>query len=202
MYRIINKVINNNYCKSFMKRKAFTLIELLIALSIIWVLFSVSIISFSWYWASARDAKRITDAEEILARVNAEFVKAVDLSELIIEEKQNSLKINWISKKWYQWTTNFIKIKEDSKNFRDPSNNQNYPIAYAQTKIENLSYAFTQIATICETWWVAKLIWNYNKILEWDSPSLFTKTWATWINIPEDYIENNGKVLPYIIEKD
>jgi type II secretory pathway pseudopilin PulG len=184
--------------KCFWIKTAFTLVELIVIITILAILWTICFISIQNYASSARDTKRISDTRNLLEKVNIEQTKWTPLEQLMDTEDQkpNNLTINWVlNTPWYQGIINFITLNEPANSFKDPKWNQDYPFAYAYwtTTIEwtDQNYKFMQMAYVSETEWTTKLIWNYYKYnVELDSPSLFT-------NEHQEGIEDNSKDLIY-----
>ena len=176
-----------------MKRKAFTLVELIVVITILAILWTIAFISLSWYSKEARDAKRATDTSSLLNKINIEYTRWIDISDLIIKTETWSLQILWKTGSLVNtfWIANFEVLKENKENFKDPSNKkQNYPLAYAIGWKWKEKYRFIQIATISEKENKAVIKWNYYRSEDpKDAESLFL-TW--WI-----ILENWGERLPY-----
>ena len=162
-----------------MTRKAFTLVELIVVITILAILWTISFISLQWYSREARDSKRITDTRNLLWKINIETTKWTDISRLIKDTTQVTLKILWNDDQWVQtfWVPDFENLKELWDNFKDPSNWNDYPVAYAIWWTWSWAYKFVQVATISEKDNTSRIIWTYYKKEPNDSPSLFL-TWA------------------------
>lgn len=182
-----------------MEKKAFTLVELIVVITILAILWTIAFISLSWYSAEARDSKRISDTRNILWKINIKNISWILLEDLVLLEDNNNVIINnsWTFSKI--WRINPQAIVENDENFRDPSNNRSYPIAYAYWGFWNDKYNFVQIATVSEKQNAALILWNYYKINpETDSPSLFVNDYNEWVvdwgsNLP---YELNDKCAP------
>ena len=185
-----------------MKKKAFTLVELIVVITILAILWTIAFISLSDYSKEARDSKRITDTSNLLSKINVENVRWINMSELInpLEKKTNILTINSKKEDWLQGYPNFNALKEPEENFLDPKSKHRYPFAYAIWWEWKESYNFMQMATVSEKDWRARLVWNYYKFNnDTDSPSLFVQDWKDWEDIDDDYIVDNWEVPPYDI---
>jgi prepilin-type N-terminal cleavage/methylation domain-containing protein len=169
--------------------KAFTLVELILVITILAILWTIAFISLQGYSRDARDSKRISDIRQLLTKVSIEWVKWVNYSNLIKEEwkKENILIISWTTITWYQnmgWL-NFETLHENAQQFSDPKTRQPYPFAYSNNWINSkVQFLYKQESESDKV----KLVWDYYQILEIDSPSLFTNSWTTWDNVNEDYI--------------
>lgn len=160
---------------------AFTLIELIVTVTILAILWTIAFISLSWYSWDARDSKRISDIKNLANKINIEQAKGETLWDLIIntntESGQILGQINQLVRSFGK--ANFEKLKENGKNFRDPSDDtRDYPLSYAIWGTWSWAYNFFQIATISEKENKTKIMWNYYKKEDSDLDSLFI-TWQT-----------------------
>lgn len=162
------------------KRIAFSLVELIVVITILLILWTIAFISLQWFSKEARDAKRISDIRSLYDKIMIENAKWQDLSELIINTTQTTYQILWASWKTINtfWEINFAKLNENQKSFQDPSNWINYPIAFAEWHNWTEWYLFIQLATINEKEQTTKIIWNYYTKETWDAKSLFLD-WET-----------------------
>jgi prepilin-type N-terminal cleavage/methylation domain-containing protein len=156
----------------------FTLVELIVVVTILAILWTIAFISLQWYTQEARDSKRISDVRSLISKITIENTKWTSYSEIIgSEEAKNTLTINWTSQTGTQNIKNPINrelLKENKENFVDPLNNHPYPFAYANWEAGLQNYNFMQLAYVSEKTGWTKLVWNYYKMNEEeDSPSLF-----------------------------
>ena len=186
-----------------MKTRAFTLVELIVVITILAILWTIAFISLSWYSKEARDAKRAIDTSSLLGKINIEQTRWTPISDLITETDNVYLQILWKSGSLVKtfWEADFKNLKENEKNFRDPSNkNQNYPLAYAIWWTWKDAYKFIQIATISERENKAVIKWNYYRSEDpKDAKSLFLTWWTTQEDWKE--LENWWEILPYPFDK-
>jgi type II secretory pathway pseudopilin PulG len=178
------------------KQNWFSLVELIIVITILAILWTISFIALQGYSANARDAKRISDIRSLYSKVTYEITKWVNIQELMTWTTQTGITINWQPQISNIWTINFDKIKEQQSSFQDPTTNEDYLFAYSVWTIKGTNwvenrYEFTQFATISEVENTSVIIWNYYKYKPTDSPSLF-KIW-NWIYLI------NGKDKNWII---
>lgn len=210
MIKLANSILYSNYLLIviIVNKKAFTLIELIVVISILAILWTIIFLSFNWYTTEARDAKRISDTKNLLSKVLIENTKWTPLHDLIIVVQNNDVVIWKENTQSQQWIINFEMLKEDRKSFQDPSNKVDYPIAVAVGWAWNNTYNFVQIATISEKENIAKLSWNYQKIDTDDSNSLFVlklfdKNWDPILDDEwfQEWVEiiDWGDTLPYNI---
>ena len=162
-------------------KKAFTLVELIVVITILAILWTIAFISLSWYSKEARDSKRVTDTSSLLSKINIEEVKWRQFSELITKTEDVELKILGTENSPVKtfWRANFENLKEAPENFKDPSNkSQDYPLAFAIGWTWRDAYKFVQIATISEKDNKNIIKWNYYKLEDSDAVSLF-HSWTT-----------------------
>jgi prepilin-type N-terminal cleavage/methylation domain-containing protein len=179
----------------------FTLVELIVVVTILAILWTISFIALQWYSQDARDSKKISDVRSLISKITIENAKWISYSEIMNENRKetNSLTINWEqNKEWYQNIDAPINreiLRENEENFRDPTNNHPYPFAYATWEANGQKYNFIQLAYVSEKTGTTKLVWNYYKMLPWDSPSLFTNENWNWSDIYNDYITDNWEPI-------
>ena len=201
-----------------MYKKAFTLVELIVVITILAILWTVAFISLSWYWKEARDAKRMVETSSLLNKINIEQTKWIPLSDLITKWEPIPLRILQNDNPNVQSfrEANFKTLKENENNFKDPSNkNQNYPLAYAIWWKWKDRYNFIQIATISEKENKTLIKWNYYTLDDDDAASLFNdwiqheNWWTPPIydindkeeNIPDEWIGEKIYSVDYYINE-
>ncbi len=132
-----------------LKKGAFTLVELIVVITILAILWTIAFLSFQWYSRDARDAVRISDIDNI--------VKSMNFYE--IQRWQYPIPSNWIdityswAMVWNQgtvWDSVINNLSQLSKKPVDPLTQNEYTFSRLNTKKE------FQVAAILE-WW---LIWE------------------------------------------
>lgn len=212
------KIQNNGiniFCEMLSKKKikAFTLVELIIVITILAILATTAFLSFQWYSKNARDSNRITTQTQLQKWIEVFQVTTWTLPNpewVSIEWTFNS-KI--IAKSWVIWD-NISKIIKIDKTPTDPLWDKKY--AYWVS----IDGKYFQIATVLE-WWVtamnsiisttyadawynAKVLWNYDWILVYDwsiynLPSLiFTSSWDLLSN-EVNFVVDKWPNLPYAV---
>lgn len=184
------------------KIKAFTLVELIVVITILAILGTIAFISLQWYSAWARDSKRVSNINELIKNVNIKALKWTWLETIIVNwnwpwttatDISSNLRIN---NTWAilaeQWAINFLAIQEDGSKFKDNWND--YRFSYALGWSGSWTYKFLQIATRLETDNTVKLIWNYYKFdTENDYPSIIALD-PTNISSSADMLENEQEL--------
>ncbi len=160
------------------KNKAFTLVELIVVITILAILWTIAFISFQWYSSNARDWVRISEINNIKKNL-----------EIFITEKwfypipDNGTQITylwWTARtQWTVWDNVITNLRNLSKKPTDPLSNNEYTYSITKAKIEY------QLSYVTE-WWLsynipltnqanaatlktatAKVTWTYNeKILK------------------------------------
>jgi type II secretory pathway pseudopilin PulG len=163
---------------------AFTLVELIVVISILVILWTIWFIALQWYSTNARDVKRISDVKSLYSKVSYEVTLWTDIQKLMIWATQTGITINWRPATSNIWIINFDNLREKQSNFQDPTTKEDYKFAYSTWVVtkdnwEKERYEFVEFATISEAGNTSVIIWNYYQYKPKDSPSLF-KIWS-WI---------------------
>lgn len=191
-----------------LKKKGFTLVELIVVITILAILWTIAFISLEWYSKDARDSTRLSDMSKIKTSIDLFYLWSWKYP-----ESTNAYTITYSgSKVWEQWTfweTTYTTVSRLDKIPLDPltdleyvysttNNRQEYQIAWIY---EGSDYWYNPYIWLDWTYAASKevilrIIWNYNgkivKTSTWTTdyilavPSLITSTWATL----EDIITN------------
>lgn len=201
-----------------LKKQAFTLVELIVVITIIAILWTIAFISLQWFSSNSRDSVRLSDVSIIkssLELYNIDSWKYPSTTEWKI------ITYSW-SEAWTQgvfWKATFINVSKLDKVPIDPLTGKKYIYSVTNNKQE------FQLATIFETdnyvlniinetnAWIKSatlwITWNYNwqilKVKKWSTdyilavPSLITSTWGTLVDIINNwYLAFNWfKNLPF-----
>ena len=112
--------------------KAFTLVELIIVITILAILATIWFMSFQSYTADARDWKRKSDLWELRS-----WLEVYQAKNATLPNPDNYVTITWISYQWYAWTNVLSKLRAwDS--FQDPTDKQYYTYSTNLTKDKGL----------------------------------------------------------------
>ncbi|MDD2907612.1 MAG: type II secretion system protein [Candidatus Gracilibacteria bacterium] len=171
--------------------KAFTLVELIVVITILAILGTIAFINLQGYSTSARDGKRVSDINNIMKKIGIESSKGTSLSSLITTTKTNSgLTIDGISGSSIQGTANFSTLKEDGSKFKDPVTKGDYVLSYSVGGSGTGAYKFNQVSTVNEDLNQSVVKGNYYLMQTGDSPSLIK-------NNKGNFVTNEGIELPY-----
>jgi prepilin-type N-terminal cleavage/methylation domain-containing protein len=157
--------------------KAFTLVELIVVITILAILWTIAFVSFQGYTRNSRDSVRFSDISKI----------KLSLELFIINNWKYPDPTNWINitysgttiwQQWNFWESTFINVKNLNKIPTDPLVNSEY------------TYSVTTNRMNYEIWW----------ILEWNNLSqlnLINKTYALWTIDAQSYViwTYNWKIL-------
>ncbi|MDD2908085.1 MAG: prepilin-type N-terminal cleavage/methylation domain-containing protein [Candidatus Gracilibacteria bacterium] len=174
--------------------KAFTLVELIVVITILAILGTIAFINLQGYSVSARDGKRISDINNIMKKIGIETSKGTSISSLINTTKTNSgLTIDGNSGSSIQGTANFANLKEDGSKFKDPVTKGDYVFSYSVGGSGTGAYKFTQASTVNEEENTAVVKGNYYLMQSSDSPSITYNPDNTF------FVVDGGEDLPYDI---
>ena len=159
-----------------MHKRAFTLVELIVVITILAVLWTIAFVSFQWYAASSRDSVRITDLKNIDKVLK---LKVTAWETLLLPEQALKLTASWTTL-GYQWNMSqkLLSHYGVSNGWLDPLDN----IPYTYSVNENRNKY--QLLGFLEVWDSVAL--NINKTFA-DNLQRFPKTtWDTlWILVNE-----------------
>ncbi|MDD2907282.1 MAG: type II secretion system protein [Candidatus Gracilibacteria bacterium] len=179
-------------------KKAFTLVELIVVITILAILGTIAFISLEGYSGEARDSKRLNDVNNIFKKISLERVKGVYPENLMVNGVDTSSGLilgGIIPTKSAQGTVNFSEIKEEENSFKDPKGN-NYILSYAIGGSGTGAYKFVQLATINERKNEAVLVGDYYKLQTGDSESLI---FSNSNDLNSALVEDKKGILPYNI---
>jgi prepilin-type N-terminal cleavage/methylation domain-containing protein len=201
------------------KPKAFTLVELIVSITILAILWTIAFISMQWYSKSSRDSVRISDLSSI--KTTFELFH-IDAWKYPIPTDWYNVTYSWwlVWSQWIFWESTFTNISKLNKIPKDPLTGKEYTYSLLNTKqeyelawiMESDSLAFNNTllnqTNAADATMVAMVTWNYNwKTLNvqkvWQAcivamPSIITSTWTTLEQIiPNNYlVYNNYRNLP------
>lgn len=120
----------------------FTLVELIVVISILAILGTIAFLSFGWYSSSARDAKRSQNLDDIVKAMTIGQANGVGVTSYVTD---GTASLNWTADtKWIAWlgntvfadTTKYVgwdvnttALGLKSTDYVDPSSAANYKIA-------------------------------------------------------------------------
>ena len=147
-------------------KKAFTLVELIVVITILAILGTIAFISLNGYSAQARDSKRLTDVNQATSKINIELVRGAQLNEMLTGAVSGLTAVTFTTTpvpENKQGIVNFAFLKENADNFKDPLKNldRSYPFAYVKGGTGTGAYNYFQMATVDEEHNSAKVVWNY-----------------------------------------
>lgn len=145
--RIIFRVLSFKYIfMKHMKNKGFTLVELIVVITILAILWTISFVSYQWYTKSVRDSVRVSDLSNIHKKL--ELFK---IESWVVPSPESSIDLlsNWKSfwLQWIVWATTFNML-DISDGGNDPLTGELpvYTINKSKTKYQILSYFEEPIA--------------------------------------------------------
>ena len=175
--------------------KAFTLVELIVVITILAILGTIAFISLQGYSAEARDSKRVADTTNITKKMSIEVTKGASLTNMVANGVATApaLTVNGAAtSSAEQGKANFVALRENEADFRDAGGNDDYLIGYAIGGSGTGAYKFYQAAATMESTNQARVVGNYYQMAaSGDSASVVTDGTAS--------VVNDGTVLPYSI---
>ncbi|MDD3145345.1 MAG: type II secretion system protein [Candidatus Gracilibacteria bacterium] len=172
-------------------KKAFTLVELIVVITILAILGTIAFINLQGYSTGARDSKRLSDINNIQKKIGIEVSKGTNLSSLINTVKTNAgLTIDNNPATSIQGTANFVNLKENGDSFKDPITGGDYILSYSVGGSGTGAYKFTQVSTVNEENNQAVVKGNYYKMQPSDDSSLI-------VNEEDFFVVDGGSDLPY-----
>lgn len=187
-----------------MQRKAFTLVELIVVITILAILWTIAFISLQWYSRDARDSTRISDLSKIKTSIELFHLNSWKYPDV---SNPNYVTFSWVVAwtQWDFWNSTLKSVTSLDRVPKDPFSLKEYTYSITNTKQE------FQLAWIMEGWdiWYLKnyvnaadktaklkIIWNYNwKVLKVSTgsydyvlavPSIITSTGFTIESIAQN----------------
>lgn len=159
-------------------KKAFTLVELIVVITILAILWTIAFLSMQWYSADARNSKRVSDLNSISNAVNVWITNGTSIIAYVNGSGSalTGISIAWtwatVWSDYSAWPINYSTLWIKQADFQDPSSNTPY-VLWATTKI-GWKY---EVASIKETWTTksAIILWNY-------VPRIITSSAVTWLS--------------------
>lgn len=181
-------LIINYHLKMKNLKKWFTLVELIVVITILAILGTIAFISLQWYSSDARNSKRVSDLGSISTAMSIKITQWIWLLWFIksdINAQIPNISIAWTgaftwgaSQNYDAWRVNYVALWIKQEDFQDPTWSQDYAM-WATTKI-NGKY---QLATKLEQggWaFVAKVFGDYapRTSTGWVNAVTITSTWS------------------------
>ncbi len=192
-------------CKSYRKR-AFTLVELIVVITILAILWTIWFVSFQWYSQEARWSKVVWDLrslssvlETLLTEWNSihNFVSTEISANQVTNIQDESWTFWWgLSMVWATytvWDIDFINIKQDGTAFQGSAWEDFYKIWTFTQSIWQEFYNYYQIAwnkMVGDTG-VAVVRGNYIYQGSDETGLISSISWSTWLE-ENDPIDNSG----------
>ena len=117
-------------------KKAFTLVELIVVITIIAILWTIAFISLQWYSKSSRDSVRISDVSNMKTSLELFHLNAWKYP---LPDDDQEVTFSW-NTLWYQWEFWNTVISQLSRNINevptDPLTDKTYIYSVANNKNE------------------------------------------------------------------
>jgi len=159
------------------QKQAFTLVELIVVITILAILWTIAFISLQWYSKDARDSVRISDVSVTKTALD---LFHLDAGKYPLPDNYEEISYSW-EVVWYQWTLWTTVVWNLSRSLNevptDPLSDKEYIYSVSSNKNDfqilnllewDLVMNWMMQANAATTSRVAKLTWVYN--------GLFVKT--------------------------
>ena len=196
------------------RKKAFTLIELIVVITILAILWTIAFMSFIWYSVTSRDSLRISDIKTMKT-----WLELYHLQVWKYPEPSNGTDITYswwvVWTQWTFWSSVIRKVSKLNEKPTDPLTGVEYTYSLLNTKQEH-ELAWTMewdlvglTNTIEKTnadWtkdWTAYVDWNYNarvaRVVSWWITYLLALPTIISSDITDITVENivNNKKLVF-----
>jgi len=155
------------------KQRAFTLVELIVVITILAILWTIAFISLQWYSRDARDATRTTDLWNI--KTSIELYSIQTWKDPLPDNYSIITYSGWTENVWYQWVVwdkVTINLKSLNEKPLDPLTNDPYVYSTTNTYKEYEVLALYEWSVVYNsvintvnaaiTSLTPKIAWNYN----------------------------------------
>lgn len=110
-------------------KKAFTLVELIVVITILAILWTIAFLSLQWYSADSRNSKRTSDISNIRSSMSVAQTKWVNMisfvSPVVSKQLPASSPIGWtwvsVAVDYTAWSPNYTTLWLKPSSFKDPS---------------------------------------------------------------------------------
>ena len=145
------------------KTNWFTLVELIVVITILAILWTIAFISLQWYSTQARDSSRISDISSI--KTSLELFQ-LDAGKYPNPTSWVDITYSWaiVWNQWIFWETVYANVDKLDKIPLDPLTNSKYTYSVTQTKNEY------------ELWWIIEwdILWMNNE--QWIINNIVSQT--------------------------
>ncbi len=162
------------------KKSWFTLVELIVVITILAILWSIAFISLQGYSSDARNSKRTSDLNSIQSAMSTQLAQGQAIKSFVWADSNGNAFTN-INIAWTWSTTddyaagsiNYAALPVKAADFLDPSTNAPYVIGI--TTKNNGKYELAASIEQGAGSKVARVVWNYNAR---GSGAIFVNTWS------------------------
>jgi len=115
--------------------RAFTLVELVVVITILAILWTIAFISLQWYSAQSRDSVRISDISNM--KTSLELFN-LDAGKYPLPTDWTEITYSWalVWTQWYFWKTVFVNVDKLDKAPTDPLTDKGYVYSTTNTRTE------------------------------------------------------------------
>lgn len=204
------------------KKYAFTLVELIVVISILAILGTIAFVSLQWYSAEARNAKRQSDLTNIVKNISLKRVEWVDLSAFLSDSTSSLSGTTKIRISGHEWAValdgkyaagniNYTVLGVKQEDFLDPTFNVGYKMWYTDYG-KRFEVAATieddaEYDTLVKGTWSPRNSSDHNYDLAVPSDTYSDRVTLSWVTVQEtwfikwDLVRFNSGATTYEIKK-
>ena len=198
----------------------FTLVELIVVITILAILWTIAFISLQWYSRTARDSIRVTDIKNI--KTSLEIFSLWWWKYPIADNAQDVTYSGWTVVLWKQWTIWTNVTKNLSRQLSEKPADPLYETEYIYSTLENgekyeVLSTYEEVAYNNAILWTSyaeqpslvKIEWTYNRLFikKWSlivpSPSIITSLDPAWLELDittiKSQVVNRVVLMNYIL---
>jgi len=156
--------------------KAFTLVELIVVITILAILWTLGFVSFQWYSQDAKWSKVLSDIKSLSSVIEAKLTEWTNVHNFIgtpntlneVTNLKNGIGtfaggVTSSGSTYNVWNINFITLQQDGTDFQNTTNGSIYKIWTLSSVVNRESYIMYQIVWVKNTadTWIAIVKGNY-----------------------------------------
>lgn len=176
-------------------KKAFTLVELIVVMTILAILWTIAFISLQGYSGDANNSKILYDVKNLTSLMETRLSQWESIDNLVLNNRKaiNGVNSGATILSWaytLSWVTyevgtfDFAKFWANGDDFvySDSGNDRDYIFSYLKTS-ERLYYEFAWQKRNNDWSYSAIIKWNYIQTNSWDTPWLISENGLdTWLS--------------------
>lgn len=178
----------------------FTLVELLVIISILSILSAIWFLAYSWYTTQARNGKRTSDLNTIMKNIEISFLDGVSFFSMLentwstITTDGVNIQISWrrfwsgLINLYQAWDIKYRKLSLKKDNLLDPITNESYKLW-----VTKLWYRYELAATLEDkNGWDSLVMWSWKpRTSSWTRWQGLATLWNTYYLLSWTTVDSN-----------